>query len=720
MLINGLFDNPVGGTGFTVEPVDPDAPVNNGKPYHEITIGGRNNWLAMWSLENNRLDFSKSFEGRMFVNFGTAQADGFTFTIHNDSRKTEALTTAQNMNQDGQNLGVYGSSSASTVSGVRKYPNIDAVQNSFTVEFDLYTNGKSRYPYAFDVAPGQEMIGELRTPHMAYSFPGNRDKTYQAINKGLLGGISDVNSWFSGRTGRPGRVVHYGLKYLNSDVGNNVQDGTWYEFNFSFDYDSKEFQYFLRNPVTGNQTRVDKVPWNDLSSELNLSTNDSKAYWGFTAANGASEGEVKVVFADVPVELKYDVSNKVFNESGEEITVSKNDENKDVYAKKGDLVYFETKAVLEQIDYTSPYVMYEAELASDQFDWDTLNDFQVKINDVDIGSYTPTVSRDDGRISLKVDKEFKQGDTIEFQFNIRSKNNSSSDTKETFSSNLITINPDNSDLDYMGSDPAYYWLRFIQDPLNVSWSNQEIITELDESVDKSEIDEAGYTLPFFYNGGSAHSTINYELSKEGQPVLEKFLQNDSDPSSNKEEELIIPQSFVDYGKNVFVLKIYEEDFPEGVQILTFNLDVDGSLILKKVPSILSWKNRTIGQIKGILERDEGNDIDLAVLDSREKPEQDWRVAVSFINENSVPPFSNLSLVWQDLSGERKPIPDAESGETLPIMDNENSSSNDKYLNQMHLDYKAGVLLESKDYLPIGEYENMITVEWTLTQGYTPE
>nr|WP_242704459.1 hypothetical protein [Enterococcus sp. 665A] len=717
-LINGLFDSPVGGIGFNVKPIMPSGTINNGMPYHEITVQGKNNWVAMWSLENNRLDFSKSFKGRMYVNFGTAQADGFTFTIHNDPQKTQALTKARDQGKDGQNLGAYGSSSATTVWGVRKYPNADAIGNSFTVEFDMYTNGNQRFPYSYDVTPSQ-LPRENVSPHMAFAFPGNLEKTYGPISKSMLGVISDENDWFPLiGSGRAAKTNHYALRYLNNSIGSNVQDGTWYEFNFSFDFPTKTFQYYLRNPVTGNQTNVTSVPWSDLSSELKLSANDSKSYWGFTAANGASEGAVKMVFADVPVPLDYEAKNQIYDSTGQNISVSEDDDSKQKYAKKGDSVRFETVATVKQLDYTSPYLLYEGEVSPDQVDMSTLKESTVKVNDESIGSFVPTTNVN-GRFSLYIPKEIKQGDVVEIESTIKSKDDISSDIKDSFSASLITINPAAGSYDYLTGSPTYFWLKNISPSLNVSWSNKEELTTLEKTIDRSALSEGGYALPFYYRGGTANSTLNYTLIKSDGIIEQGTLNNGAATTDTKEKTMTIPTSLIKYGSNTFVLQLTENGSTNAPNQLSFVLNVLGSVQLSKAPTKLNWTNRTIGETKGVMKRDEGNNLDLEVLDSREAPANDWYVSVSIIKSDGSAPFSDVDMIWKDSAGTSTSIPESAPSSGLKIMDKLASVQNG-FANQMHLGNDAGVLLKSDKYLSIGKYEAAIKIQWTLNQTYEPE
>jgi len=715
ILINGLFGTPAGGSGFSIKNIDPDDSINNGQPYSEITIGGKNNWVSMWSLENNLLDFSHSFKGRMYVNFGGSQTDGFTFTMHNDPAKTKAITSAQNNKTDGQNLGVYGANVASRYS----YPSTDAVKNSFTVEFDMYQNGADRYPSAFDVDP-YNIFGDIMAPHMAYTFPGNLTKTYQAIDRSLTGRISDVDYWYTMLGGgKAARIKHQQLAYLNASVADNVQDSKWYEFNFSFDESTKDFQYYLRNPVTGNQTAAAHVPWSDLSTELKLSANNMSAYWGFTVANGASAGNVKVVFAEAPVELAYDLSNHIFNAEGTDITVPFEETSKEVFAKKGDVVQLETDIKLSQIDYTSSFPIYQGNIDPALFDLSTTSKTKLMVNGVYRGDLIPTINQSTGQFSLLLPVEVKKDDTINLTTTVKSKINSTSDDKTYLFSIMLLTNPTNGATDYLASDPGYFWLNYVASPLNISWSKDEMISDLNQSSDRVALKESGYDLKFYYDGGMANSTIDYVLKKQDQSILASNVQNDEDPNSKKELGLTIPLSAIDYGSNEFILEVSERGSVAETQSLKCTLDITGSLQLVAAPPSLKWTDRTIGTSKGVSARDPDNVIDLAVQDSRKGTPDDWYVSINTVKSNISPGFSKVSLIWKDLKGVTAEIPDAADASSLKIMDKNNTTTQSNYMNKLHLESDQGVLLDSEEYLPIGDYDEM-KVQWLLQQTYQPD
>lgn len=261
--ISGAFAAPNGGAVVSNVTNTND---NGGKPFSQISLSGSNNWTSIWSNDTYRLDFTKSFSQRVYVNFGTQQADGVAFVMHNDARKTTAITNSRAVGVDGQNLGVYGATGGYYELLAQRTPETTAIRNSFAVEFDLFANeavtGRARY---------DAQIPAGSTPHMAYTFPGNLSRTYQPIN--AVNGDLGANDWFTLTLANPGRIKHNSLIPLNGAVSTNVQDGTWYEFNYSFNSTTRNFTYSFRNPVNGAKTADTTIPW---GFELGITISDQQ------------------------------------------------------------------------------------------------------------------------------------------------------------------------------------------------------------------------------------------------------------------------------------------------------------------------------------------------------------------------------------------------------------------------------------------------------------
>ncbi len=243
--LGGLFNVVTKSRGGSIDPskviVSYDTPTdNNGMPYDEIQLSGSQVAIGVWSKEQYRLDFSHSFEGRTYVNFGpNQQADGFAFVMQNEQGhvdtngsnvpgKDDALTSA-NASTDGQNLGVYGATGSwVTYAGpiwnpnenrYVHYPEGFAITKSIAVEFDLYANTNS----STDTSTSAYDLGTVGTPHMAWTRPGTR-AGYQSTKK------DSPDVWTEGNRGSErgfsAKVVHNNPIELRSSGNDSVKTFT--------------------------------------------------------------------------------------------------------------------------------------------------------------------------------------------------------------------------------------------------------------------------------------------------------------------------------------------------------------------------------------------------------------------------------------------------------------------------------------------------------------
>jgi hypothetical protein len=134
------------------------------------------------------------------------------------------------------------------------------------------------------------------------------------------------------------------------------------------------------------------------------------------------------------------------------------------------------------------------------------------------------------------------------------------------------------------------------------------------------------------------------------------------------------------------------------------------LILQSAPSALKWTGRLAGDSKGTLTRDAGNTMALNVLDSREK-DHEWSVGVTAETQPQTP----FHLVWRQANASDQPITDT----PIPVM-NASSVSANNYVYSEEWKESEGVLLQSKEYLHVGDYSGKILVHWNLYDTETPE
>lgn len=430
--------------------------VNNGVPYSEISLSGSKNWLSIWSKDQYRMDFSNSFHGRTYINFGNAangDADGLAFVMQNAS--STALTTA-NSSDDGQNLGVYGGTKAwrSSIFSSWVTPETYAIKKSVAIEFDLYSNSDGRgHDYDKD---------NPQTPHMAYSFPSNLSKGYRPQGNGdkWEGGALSTN-------GADAVIRHNGFRLLNGVVGDNIRDNTWYEFRYDFDQPTHTFSYYLKNPITGAQTQPVTIPWADLSAELNLSDSNNMAYWGFTGANGAASGQVKFVFTQVPVDLSAKIENDVLNLGKSVVDI----EDHDTYnpqlpaAQDSDLLTFQTRFTVSEGEAALKINEWKSYVSP--VDIDLTKTVKNVIAQIGAKKYTgtATVNRETGEIKTTFSNlEVHPGEDVYMSYELNPTKHT--ETKKThFSSHVTTEEVGNKTVNDFLSQQVPFWIKGNQAPI---------------------------------------------------------------------------------------------------------------------------------------------------------------------------------------------------------------------------------------------------------------
>lgn len=490
ILLDGVFGdiNVVGNQGSSGVNTIQDANVNNGIPYSEITLSGTRNWLSIWSNEQYKMDFSTTFHGRTYINFGKgADADGLAFVMQNENAK--ALTSA-NTADDGQNIGVYGNNQTNLFGNNK--PDSKAIKKSVAIEFDLYSNNDGTHVFDRD---------NPTTPHMAYTFPGNLSKGYKSTS--WLG----ENYW---GVNDKAVVRHHDLKLLNGVVGDNIRDGTWYEFRYDFDSNTKTFSYYLKNPVTGSKTQTTVIPWSDLTSELGLSASNMKAYWGFTGSNGAASGTVKFVFTQVPIDLSTKIENDVLVADKSIVDIEDHESfTKDLpSASDKDTLTFHTRfsveegeAALKINNWKSNVSIHDIDLAKG------ISNINAKIGDKNYPGEA-RIFQQTGEIQITFnDLQVKPGEDVYFSYTAIPKKHTQT-SKSYFLSHITTTEIGNNTPGDFLSKQVAFWIKGNEPP-----KLTQLVTTKENFTDF--IDAFGYT--FFYQDND-EDDLTYEVRINGTLV----------------------------------------------------------------------------------------------------------------------------------------------------------------------------------------------------------
>ncbi|MEX1550880.1 hypothetical protein [Enterococcus sp. C50] len=719
--LNGIFSTIVksrgGNAGEIIVPHDTPSD-NNGMPYDEIQLSGKQVAVGVWSNENYRLDFSKSFKGRNYVNFGQGNSDGFAFVMQNDSNKNQALTAA-NAESDGQNLGVYGGTNSTGKNIPADGPQQFAIKNSVAVEFDLYQNASLNAYYKdgsyYDGKTGLTDATNLEVPHIAYSFPGNLSKGYFSANK------NGTTWWGTGgndhaldliKHSYAAAINHHGFTKIDGVLSSSNDGGSWYEFQYSFDEPSKTFSYSLVNPVNGSTTPVVSIPWDDLQSELKLSDNGMKAYWGFTGANGKNDGQTKFIFTQVPVDLGATVSNDVAT-NGTSI-VDKNDsaEYTDSLpsAEYGEEVTMKSNFAIEA-DAEDVYDVTKWESYLDPNLYDLSKGIKnIKVNNKEVAGVTGSVS-DEGIVTVNFNPSSNvgigQNSTFEYTATLKSKG---SITKTYFNSQISARENTIGDIRSFQGDEVPYWVvPQPEHPTVLSWETPNVVTEKTETKDRSEVAD-GYDLTFYWKDEDDGDILNFTINRNDPDATNEFAQIVTTGSTEfNSHSWHIPADKIVPGVNDYTITMKRGD---EVQTLKLKLDVTGKLSFETAPDMLSWTGRKASESKGTLARDSGNPMTLSVFDSREDTST-WSLYVQAELTDATAPFD--FVFKKDASSAEQTI----MSDPVLVMRKGDVTPTD-FMTTKTWNESEGVLLQSGNYMRVGDYSGKAVVKWNLYDTEVPE
>ncbi|MFS0950754.1 hypothetical protein ACFC3A_03810 [Enterococcus thailandicus] len=680
---------------------------NNGMPYDEISLSGSNRAVGVWSNDKYRLDFNQDFHGRTYVNFGTEQADGFAFVMQNDPAKSQALTTA-NSKSDGQNLGVYGGTN-SWGKEDSKRPNVFAIKNSVAVEFDLYGNTDANESDGTNY-DGQSADTKI-IPHMAYAYPGDLANGYIS-----MGGSSWWNTGFLGigAHGYTAMINHRGLTTLDG-----VRNTTWYEFRYDFDKASQKFSYYLENPVTGVKTNATTIPYADLEAQLKLSANEGKAYWGFTAANGASSGQTKFVFTQVPVDMDAEVTNDVESEGAS--VVDQNDSesySKDLPAANyGNEVTLKSTFTLKA-DTEAGYFIKTWSSFIDPTLYDIsqgVSNVKAEFNGVTTTG-AATVDENGNVVVTFADKGLnvpKPLTSIEQKLNLSyttKLKNKGEPTKTYHDSQISGTEIGNNTATNFSSDEVAYWVvPQPEHPTVLSWETPNVVTEKTETKDRSEVAD-GYDLTFYWKDEDDGDILNFTINRNDPDATNEFAQIVTTGSTEfNSHSWHIPADKIVPGVNDYTITMKRGD---EVQTLKLKLDVTGKLSFETAPDMLSWTGRKASESKGTLARDSGNPMTLSVFDSREDTST-WSLYVQAELTDATAPFD--FVFKKDASSAEQTI----MSDPVLVMRKGDVTPTD-FMTTKTWNESEGVLLQSGNYMRVGDYSGKAVVKWNLYDTEVPE
>ncbi|MPM80550.1 hypothetical protein SDC9_127597 [bioreactor metagenome] len=151
---------------------------------------------------------------------------------------------------------------------------------------------------------------------------------------------------------------------------------------------------------------------------------------------------------------------------------------------------------------------------------------------------------------------------------------------------------------------------------------------------------------------------------------------------------------------------------DEVQTLKLKLDVTGKLSFETAPDMLSWTGRKASESKGTLARDSGNPMTLSVFDSREDTST-WSLYVQAELTDATAPFD--FVFKKDASSAEQTI----MSDPVLVMRKGDVTPTD-FMTTKTWNESEGVLLQSGNYMRVGDYSGKAVVKWNLYDTEVPE
>lgn len=508
----------------------------NGRPYSKISLGGSYKKLGVWSKQKINLEDEKteSRVNRFYFKFPeekagdlTTKTDGIGLVFHNDTRSSNLEKVISTANQ-GQSLGALGATGG--YDGFIGYtmPNDSAIKDSLVIEID--TNVNSDYEYkpgshggepdagGFDLKlNGSNTVEEIaKGPHLAYSMPNQKSSYRPVNNQGKLNTFFTIDSWSQGiASGVTGILKHHNLESLYStNVTSNIQDGTWYEFNFWFDEENLNYQ--VVNPDTKKGTEPATIPLTTLTTAVG----GDNFYWGLTSANGKNEGTTEFIFTDIPVDYQGSIESDILKDEKSIASIPKPNEDKVI--KPEDKLKFQSIYLHKAGDGgdRKKGFHYSNILDKDVINWPNEVKVSAKKKDgTELATKTGSVNKITGEITAEFSELYSDvGDEIIFEVELSIEEDLTQKGYEIFSSEMKT------EIKVSGGSQSLisvstYWLdpnvaptlKFSDDNPNI----QVILREDSFGLEKADRNSGDQVGVFFVKKGGDHSKAEELLSQGG-------------------------------------------------------------------------------------------------------------------------------------------------------------------------------------------------------------
>ncbi|BDZ32248.1 cell surface protein [Lactiplantibacillus sp. WILCCON 0030] len=254
---------------------------------------------GVWSSDTNQFDLNQDTTLSMWLYFGASKSkagDGLAFVLQNDPNGTTAASSYTKQNIIGETMGVWGVDDDKSRTDSAEIA-ATAIQNSWALEFDTYSNTSSSYS---DAGSGSAFDVGIKGQHMATGYPGLAD-TY--INKKVT-------------------QLLWADRYLFTQAHTNpvpslsLTDAAWHHLVLKWDASTKTMTYTLNDVNPDGSTNANPITRSEVIDTSQFHSTNGLVHWGFVGTNGSNAGNSLVVFESIThLNIDVDADMKVFDKT---------------------------------------------------------------------------------------------------------------------------------------------------------------------------------------------------------------------------------------------------------------------------------------------------------------------------------------------------------------------------------------------------------------------
>ncbi|EIW12406.1 cell surface protein, CscC family [Lactiplantibacillus pentosus KCA1] len=635
-------------------------------------INGKKQMGGFWSNDANRFDLNKDATFKMWLYLGSSTStskagDGMAFVLQNDPNGTTASAKVSSSSIIGETLGVWGVDTNNKLQDGDEFAKT-AIQNSWALEFDTYTNTSTGYS---DAGKGDAFDNGIKKQHIATGYPGSASQYINNSVKSLdITGIIWSTRYFFTQT-------HHNL-VTNMTLG----DSKWHHLVMNWNAASKTMTYTFDDVNPDGSATGGGFTQSEVLDTSQFNSSDGLMRWGFMGATGSNSGNNMVVIESAP--------NLVDASAAVKVT----DKTKNREITTGSQLKAKHKV---QYDYQLTY-------QSGQLDWDnvtaelnlpkyvTFDSAKVTYADGSEQALTAPTA-DATKVDYSLNKALSASQktatiTLTGTANDVTVNQNTTVTSATFKNKVFETSTEAPDYLITVDQPMGIYIR--NNPYTVANGEDVTIKGIVAVEDSEQLTNEKVTL---------HPTVN------GQEMPTVQMSNDEESGffsyKIKASQLHVGD---DNKLEIWASDPYENESPVGVANITVT---GGELSFKSVSKNSTFKSITLdGQAQTT---DREDDWQLVVRDSRGKGSS-WQLQASATNFKTT---GGQTLAGDVLFREGDKTTVLNSNGTV-IDSHTTTSDNDDYDVLSDWTSKSGILYRSNAGAVPGSYTGDIT--WTLTDA----